>query len=762
MRKAVWLCLPFSASAALCRLLLPESALPLVMLCALTALAASLLLRGKSRLAVTLLACGVLLGSVCAFVQQRFVIRPAEALTGERRTVTARVTDYPDVYDGSAYVTVRLTEPGIPGVKCRLASYVEGELDYLRPGDELTAAVRFQSAAVRNGEEIDAYFSQNIFSRAVCTDEPAVTGRWSHSWLYWPKMLCHAVSLLCERAFPADASPFMSALLTGDKSALYRDGERYYDLCEAGLAHVVAVSGMHIAYLMGLVFLLGGRGPVASAVAMPVLVFFAAMTGFTPSVTRAVFMQMCLLSAPLFKRENDPFTALSVVLALILFINPSAAAGAGLQLSFASMAGISLVSQRMYTAIWRRVSAWKVCAFKPARLALGFMAVTTCASLGAQIFSLPLAAAHFGYVSTVSPVSGPLCLWMISALYVGGYVTAGLTAALPAAGAWVGGILAWGVRYIFLAVKALGYFPCEAVYMSNPLFVLWLAAVYALFITAWLRSRRTGSFRMIAPLCLSLILLWGSGIAVRLTWSDDLTVTVLDVGQGESVALTCGERAVLVDCGGSYMTRDAGEAAVRYLRGRQRRRLDALILSHLHADHVNGAARVLAQMDVDTLYLPAQADEDGYLPEILRAAREAGTAVEYVTENMILVAGDMELTIWAPLLPGGENENCLVVMARQGDFETFITGDSPAAAEALLAAKYALPDAEVLVAGHHGSDTSTCREFIEAIRPDLAVISVGYNNYGHPSPRVTERLEGYNIKVLRTDLEGNITVKAGG
>ena len=267
---------------------------------------------------------------------------------------------------------------------------------------------------------------------------------------------------------------------------------------------------------------------------------------------------------------------------------------------------------------------------------------------------------------------------------------------------------------------------------------------------------------MIAPLCLSLILLWGSGIAVRLTWSDDLTVTVLDVGQGESVALTCGERAVLVDCGGSYMTRDAGEAAVRYLRGRQRRRLDALILSHLHADHVNGAARVLAQMDVDTLYLPAQADEDGYLPEILRAAREAGTAVEYVTENMILVAGDMELTIWAPLLPGSENENCLVVMARQGDFETFITGDSPAAAEALLAAKYALPDAEVLVAGHHGSDTSTCRELIEAIQPDLAVISVGYNNYGHPSPRVTERLEGYNIKVLRTDLEGNITVKAGG
>ena len=73
-----------------------------------------------------------------------------------------------------------------------------------------------------------------------------------------------------------------------------------------------------------------------------------------------------------------------------------------------------------------------------------------------------------------------------------------------------------------------------------------------------------------------------------------------------------------------------------------------------------------------------------------------------------------------------------------------------------------LPDAEVLVVGHHGSDTSTCRELIESIQPDLAIISVGYNNYGHPSPRVIERLEGYGIRVLRTDLEGNITVKAGG
>ena len=190
--------------------------------------------------------------------------------------------------------------------------------------------------------------------------------------------------------------------------------------------------------------------------------------------------------------------------------------------------------------------------------------------------------------------------------------------------------------------------------------------------------------------------------------------------------------------------------------------MDALILTHLHSDHVNGAPEVLMQLDVDTLYLPLQPDEDGYLPRILSAARKAGTRIAWVTEDIALALGPMELTIWAPLLSGDENENCLIIMAREDDFEAFITGDSLAAAEWLLCSRHDLPDAEVLVVGHHGSKTSTCEAFLEEIRPDLALISVGYNTYGHPHAAVLDRLEAHHIPVLRTDEEGNITVKAGG
>ena len=763
MRKAAWVCLPFAAAVAACRYLLPESAWIAAAVACLIALIPATLLYGKARLCAVLALCGAAAGCAAFCIQLYAVLRPCEALAGEKREITARVTDYPDLYEDSAYITVRLTGEDVPGVRCRVVSYVEGELDSFVPGDEIRVEVRFASASVRNGMQVDNLTSQGIFLRATCTSGPVRTGRWDWSALYAPAAVCRRIIGLCRECFPEDAVPFMTALLTGDKTGLYASGDDYYDLAEAGLAHVVAVSGMHISFLAGFVFLLLGRRRWAVIASFPVLLFFAAMTGFTPSVTRAVFMQMCLLSAPLFRREEDALTSLSVILAVMLLKNPCAVAGTSLQLSFASMAGIWLVSGRLYQALKERMEASRLGQNGLIRPLLTFAAATFSSGAGAQIFTLPLSAAHFGYVSTVSPVSNFLCLWLISLLYLGGYVSVILTAFLPAAGAAAGGLLAWGVRYIHVVTHLLRALPCACVYMREPMNAVWLAFTYVVFFAAWLMGRKGRGVRLIVPACLSLIFLYSAALTVRLTWDDDLRVTVLDVGQGESVVLTCGARSVVVDCGGSFVTHDAARSAVSFLRAGQRQHIDALILTHLHSDHVNGAAQLLTQLDVDALYLPLQPDEDGYLPSILSAARRNGTRVCRVTEDTELTVGDMVLTLWAPLLDGQENENCLIVMARQDDFEALITGDSLAAAEWLLCARYELPDTEVLVAGHHGSRTSTIPLFLEETRPDVVLISVGAaNSYGHPHAEVLRRLREYHIEVHRTDEEGTVTVKAGG
>ena len=169
MRKAVWFCLPLAGAVFAHQYLIPSASVPWAAPCCAVLIAAAFLFQGKRRACILLAATGALVGSLAFWGQDRFVKLPAEELVGERMTVSARVTDYPDLYENSGYVTVRLTEPELPGVRCRLASYVPGELDDLVPGDELRCEMRFQSAAVRNGQEVDVYSSKGIFLRAVCT-----------------------------------------------------------------------------------------------------------------------------------------------------------------------------------------------------------------------------------------------------------------------------------------------------------------------------------------------------------------------------------------------------------------------------------------------------------------------------------------------------------------------------------------------------------------------------------------------------------------
>ena len=406
MRKAALLCGTLSLAVFVSFYLLPESVLlPAAGVCALLSALSLLLPRGRGRARAHLALLGAAIGLFAFFVQEHFLAAPSDALAGEKRVISVRVTDYPDIYDTSEYITVRVRDPDLPGVKCRIASYDTENFTALTPGDELSVPVKLLPARERNGQSVDTYAAQGIFLRATATGAPEITGRWDFSFLYAPKALCRAIGEICRSVFPPDVQPFLTALLTGDKTDLYDDGAHYYALADAGLAHVVAVSGMHIAFLMGFLFLLIGRRPWAVAVSLPVLLLFAAMTGFTPSVTRAAVMQFFLLAAPLFGRESDGVTSLLTALALLLLLNPSACASVSLQLSFSSVAGIWFLSDRMYRALSRRIEDLKIAENRHARRVLLFAAGSVSSSIGAMALSAPLTAVHFGSVSVVSPIS---------------------------------------------------------------------------------------------------------------------------------------------------------------------------------------------------------------------------------------------------------------------------------------------------------------------------------------------------------------------
>jgi competence protein ComEC len=484
------------------------------------------------------------------------------------------------------------------------------------------------------------------------------------------------------------------------------------------------------------------------------------MAGGGPSVVRAGFMQACMLPAPLLGREEDAVPSLSASLALLLLLNPSACASVRLQLSFAAMAGIILLTPRMEAAAKAWLKEREQPQLRLVRKLTGAVIRSVTGSLGGLVFSVPIVAAHFGNISLVSPLTNLLCLWVISLLFTCGLAAVLIGLLLPPAGLALGWCLSILVRGLFLVIRLLAGIPFAAVYTSNPLFAWWLGLIYVLFLTAWLFRRKHG-LRPVLPCCFSLLALCA---VILLTKHADgraaLRLTALDVGQGQSVVLQSGTAAVVVDCGGAAKENNAGDTAARYILGRCRQGVDALLLTHLHSDHANGVVRLLQQVEVRCLVLPADADDtDGFLPDILTAAEKHGTDVLFVGEDMHFSWGEMSLSVFAARRGSSDNERGLVILASALDFDVLITGDAGRERERQLIHGAALPDIEVLLAGHHGSKTSTGDLLLEAVKPELCIVSVGWNIYGHPAAETLERLSSHRAEIRRTDREGHITVR---
>ena len=208
---------------------------------------------------------------------------------------------------------------------------------------------------------------------------------------------------------------------------------------------------------------------------------------------------------------------------------------------------------------------------------------------------------------------------------------------------------------------------------------------------------------------------------------------------------------------------NAGSEVGQYLLSSGRWKIDCLILTHLHSDHINGVVRLMNTVKVGTLVLPEYVGyiDDGVLSELVAAAHDNHVGLMYISRDTELNAGGISLKLYAPFNKGDKNDRGIMLTAEIGNESVLVTGDVREATERKLVNAQDLSDTDILIVGHHGSKYSTSEELLDEADPEKAVISVGYNNYGHPADEVLERLREHGITIYRTDERGRIVIYCG-
>lgn len=693
--------------------------------------------------------------SLAYFARYDHLVRqPIEDRCGAASDFAATVCDWPQATERGARVTVELEGYH----RARAVLYGEAELLAARPGDTVTGTAQWQSAVHFNSDDVTHFNARGVYALLYGREDVRLSAGDGDALRWLPQRAGKAFREKVAAIWDDPrVSGFLTAELTGDKSAM-DDGD-YLAMQETGLAHLFAVSGLHCAFLVTLLALLiSRRQRLLCAVTIPLLLFYMVMVGMSPSVVRACIMQIFLLIAPLFRRGSDPLTSLAAALLVILLCNPFAAASVSLQLSFSATLGMVLLSPRLY----KLLTGWYKGKCRPLRTALCFVAANLSATLSAVVFTAPLTAWYFRIFVLVAPLSSLLAVpaagWSFMAAFVTvllGFVWLPLASLL--------GWISWAlVRYILWIANGMMSWRYHAVYFTNPYLIYWLLFLYAAFIGC--AATPDGKRKYLLASALSVLTLTAAIWVNRQDYQYGvLTALTLDVGQGESVILTSDGETALVDCGSSNSYKDPGGLAADTLHSMGVRELSAVVVTHYHADHTNGLYEVLRRIPVQTIYLPDIEDEYGVRERLVSLAEEKGAQVTYVTKETADTLGDTVLTIYPPVQSGGDlNELGLTALASAGDFDLLITGDMSGSTEKKLVETYALPDIEVLVVSHHGSRYSSNIRFLKSVTPEAAVISVGDNNYGHPSEETLQRLLAVGADIWRTDQQGTIRITVNG
>jgi competence protein ComEC len=605
-----------------------------------------------------------------------------------------------------------------------------------------------------------------------------------------------------QAMIPEPESALGAGILLGVRSSIAP--EISDDFAVAGLTHVVAISGWNIAIVAAIVGALmrpleqrrGGRW-LAPAAAGATIAAYVVLTGASPSVVRAALMAGAMMVARFGGSRAHAASALGLAALVMLLVAPSVLWDVGFQLSALATAGLILFAG----SIEARLAGWP-----------GWLREPIALTLAAQLTTLPVVLGSFGRLSLVAPLANvavvplvPLVMLLCAIAAPLGAIGAMLhLGPLTDAVRWAAGGSAWLLlRSMIVAGHAAASIPMAALPVAAP---GWLAvAWYPALGVAWRRSaaraemdpsaadelmllkqsdppshgRRAlaaalAHLRVLARPIVGVVAT--AMLLVALTGASlpdgRLHLVALDVGQGDAILVITGSGATMLIDGGpdpDLLLRRLGQHLPWW-----HRRLDVVILTHPHEDHVAGLVAALQRYEVGLILDTGRDYPNPTYPRFLHLARiePGGRLVKARTGQNLRLDAKTSLTLLyptpddvaAPLPEGDINNASVVALLRYGGFTALLTGDAHIPIEAMLADRGLLTRVDVLKVGHHGSRSSTGADLLTATHPRVAIISCGIGNaFGHPHQETLDHLAAVTgLRLHRTDLEGSVEVVSDG
>jgi competence protein ComEC len=572
-----------------------------------------------------------------------------------------------------------------------------------------------------------------------------------------------SMSELLEKTVKEDVRPLFKAILLGEKGDMDPDTRTAFS--RAGLSHLMAVSGMHVGFvLMPVWFLIplfwthrAGRAAGLFTVGM-ILFLYAGLTGFSASVSRASLTACLLAFGKLFQRNRDSLNTTGAAAIILLLWDPDWLFDVGFQMSFTAVVIILVLGPVMRDWIPTRVRfTWR-------GSVLQFLGI----SLVVQLGLFPILASTFGEFSIAGPLANTIGVPVTQMLFLWSMFALPVAALFDGLSGWVMVPAELLARVLLLTVHLVGTSDLSYVQVTHTpqlLTLIWVAgagAVASLQVPA-LR------FRWLIVL-LMLLTVEKTMVLVDRATPQTLRITVYDVGQGDALLIeTPSGKTLLYDTGVMSPFQNSGRSViVPDLRSRGVRRLDAVILSHPHADHIGGILSVIEEFEVDVIYQAPLSYRSAVFSGYMQAAANKGIPIVELTAGMTIdVDPAMPVLVLHPSDGSyGSDPNAWSVSVKVvfGQTSFLLTGDAEHIAEQAMVERWGpFLASDWYKSGHHGSSTSSTDAFMQVVNPSMTAVSLGYSNrYRHPHRPATERMHRWSDEVHFTSLHRALVYESDG